>query len=64
MLVSRIAHNEKIQYHQLTDKALPIDDTNNVNHIEITETDIDPLAPKGRIFFKIYSFVINLILQR
>jgi len=58
MLVSRIAHNEKIQYHQLTDKALPIDDTNNANHIEITETDIDPLAPKGRIFFKIYSFVI------
>ena len=26
MLVSRTAHNEKVPYHQLTDKALPIDD--------------------------------------
>lgn len=46
MLVSRIAHNEKVQYHQLTDKTLPVDD--NSNHIETTETDIDPLAPKGK----------------
>jgi len=49
MLVSRIAHNEKVQYHQLTDKASPIDDNTNANHIEINETDIDPLAPKGKI---------------
>ncbi len=48
-LVSHIAHNEKVQYHQLTDKALPIDDINNSNHIEINENDIDPLAPKGNL---------------
>jgi hypothetical protein len=48
MLVSRIAHNEKVQYHQLTDKALPIDDNSNLNHIETNEIDIDPLAPKGK----------------
>lgn len=47
MLVSRTAHNEKVQYHQLTDKTLPVDD--NSNHIETTETDIDPLAPKGNL---------------
>ncbi|CAF4566124.1 unnamed protein product [Rotaria sp. Silwood1] len=49
MLVSRIAHNEKVPYHQLTDKTLPIDDHNNTNHIETNETDIDPLAPKGNL---------------
>ncbi|CAM4740247.1 unnamed protein product [Rotaria magnacalcarata] len=49
ILVSRIAHNEKVQYHQLTDKALPIDDHENGNFIETNETDIDPLAPKGNL---------------
>ncbi|CAF4085158.1 unnamed protein product [Rotaria sp. Silwood2] len=49
MLVSRIAHNEKVPYHQLTDKALPIDDYDNANHIETNETDIDPLSPKGNL---------------
>ncbi|CAF0968873.1 unnamed protein product, partial [Rotaria sordida] len=48
MLVSRIAHNEKVQYQQLTDKTLPIDD-HNTNHIETNEIDIDPLAPKGNL---------------
>jgi len=54
MLVSRIAHNEKVQYHQLTDKALPIDDNSNLNHIETNEIDIDPLAPKGKKILKRY----------
>jgi hypothetical protein len=58
MLVSRVAHNEKVQYHQLTDKALPIDETNHANHIEINEIDIDPLAPKGKIIPP--SFWINM----
>ncbi|UJR36551.1 hypothetical protein I4U23_029271 [Adineta vaga] len=49
MFVSRIAHNEKVQYHKLTDKALPTDDNNPTNHIEINETDIDSLAPKGNL---------------
>jgi hypothetical protein len=31
----------------LTDKALPVDDNSNANHVEPNETDIDPLAPKG-----------------
>ncbi|CAF1486458.1 unnamed protein product, partial [Adineta ricciae] len=49
MLVSRTAHNEKVQYHKLTDKALPTDDNNSTTSIEINETDIDPLAPKGNL---------------
>lgn len=48
MLVSRTAHNEKVQYHKLTDKALSTDDNNSTTSIEIHETDIDPLAPKGK----------------
>jgi chromosome segregation ATPase len=49
MLVSRTAHNEKVQYHKLTDKALPIDDPSNTNHLETNEIEIDPLAPKGNL---------------
>ncbi|CAF3611647.1 unnamed protein product [Adineta steineri] len=49
MLVSRIAHNEKVQYHKLTDKALPTDDNIHTNPIEINDTDIDTLAPKGNL---------------
>ena len=52
MLVSRMAHNEKVHYHKLTDKALPIDDNNSTTSIEINETDIDPLAPKGKSTFR------------
>jgi hypothetical protein len=47
MLVSRTAHNEKVQYHKLTDKALPVNDNSEINHVETNEMDIDPLAPKG-----------------
>jgi len=54
MLVSRIAHNEKVQYHQLTDKALPIDDHTNSNDIEINDAEIDPLAPKGKTKKRLY----------
>lgn len=61
MLVSRIAHNEKVQYHQLTDKVLPIDDnTTTSNHIETTETEIDPLAPKGK-YNSIHQVIYTLL---
>lgn len=56
MLVSRVSHNEKVQYHQLTDKAVPIDDFNNENPIETYETEIDPLAPKGKQMIPIAIF--------
>jgi hypothetical protein len=69
MLVSRIAHNEKVQYHQLTDKTLPIDDNTNSNHIEINDSEIDPLAPKGKTMkigfdLKIFDFCLigNILL--
>lgn len=49
MLVSRTAHNEKVSYHKLTDKATPVDDSHHASAIEITDTEIDPLAPKGTV---------------
>jgi hypothetical protein len=60
MLVSRTAHNEKVQYHKLTDKALPIDDNTNGNHVENNETDIDPLAPKGKTNLNFYFFLLKI----
>ncbi len=57
MLVSRTAHNEKVQYHKLTDKALPVNDNSEINHVEANEMDIDPLAPKGNTFSNVrFSF--------
>lgn len=57
MLVSRTAHNEKVQYHRLTDKALPVNET-NATQIEINETDIDPSAPKGMQFFSMITLLV------
>ena len=69
ILVSRIVHNGKIHYHQLTDKALPVNDNSSTDYIELKDIDIDPMAPKGnyksyqKIRLMIFLYVIgNLLL--
>ena len=46
-MVTRIAQDEKVRYHKLTDKALPNDaeETNGEMSIEL---EIDAQAPKGK----------------
>ena len=57
ILVSRVSTNEKVQYHKLTDKDVPIDST-TTSELEIRDQEIDALAPKGNLHFLPSNLVV------
>lgn len=64
-MVTRIAQDEKVRYHKLTDKALPTDAEETEGEMSI-ELEIDAQAPKGNEnlrfrFVTRRSFVGNLL---